>query len=353
MTRIAVIHDWLTGMRGGEQVLEAILELYTQAELFTLFHFPGTTSPAIESRTIHTSSLQRLASNASDYRTLLPLFPRAIREFDLSPFDLVISSSHCVAKGVDAKGKPHVCYCHTPMRYIWDRFDDYFPRSKPLRRLAVSVIARRLRKWDVKTAAGVTRFVANSAFVRDRIGQYYGRDADVIHPFVNDDFLAAPLVEERGDYDVVLSALVPYKRVDLALATGRNLVVIGGGPMLDELRARAAPNVRFLGHVSRETVIEQVSRARSLILPGIEDFGITPLEAMAVGTPVVALGAGGVLDSVVPGATGIFFDAPEVDSLRGALDEAAARSWDRAAIRAHAARFTRARFREQFRQVVE
>jgi len=353
MTRIAVIHDWLTGMRGGEQVLEAILELYPQAELFTLFHFPGTTSPSIEARTIHTSSLQRLASSASDYRTLLPLFPRAIREFDLSQFDLVISSSHCVAKGVDAKGKPHVCYCHTPMRYIWDRFDDYFPRSKPLRRLAVSVIARRLRKWDVKTAAGVTRFVANSAFVRDRIGQYYGRDADVIHPFVNDDFLAAPLVEERGDYDVVLSALVPYKRVDLALATGRNLVVIGGGPMLDELRARAAPNVRFLGHVSRETVIEQVSRARSLILPGIEDFGITPLEAMAVGTPVVALGAGGVLDSVVPGATGIFFDAPEVDSLRGALDEAAARSWDRAAIRAHAARFTRARFREQFRQVVE
>ena len=353
MTRIAVIHDWLTGMRGGEQVLEAILELYPQAELFTLFHFPGTTSPAIEARTIHTSSLQRLASSASDYRTLLPLFPRAIREFDLSPFDLVISSSHCVAKGVDAKGKPHVCYCHTPMRYIWDRFDDYFPRSKPLRRLAVSVIARRLRKWDVKTAAGVTRFVANSTFVRDRIGQYYGRDADVIHPFVNDDFLAAPLAEERGDYDVIVSALVPYKRVDLALAAGRNLVVIGDGPMLDDLRARAAPNVRFLGHVSRETVIEQVSRARSLILPGIEDFGITPLEAMAVGTPVVALGRGGVLDSVVPGATGIFFDAAEVDSLRRALDEAAARSWDRAAIRAHAARFTRAHFREQFRQVVE
>jgi len=357
MPRTAVIHDWLTGMRGGEQVLEAILELYPEAELFTLFRFPGSTSPVIEARAIHTSSLQRLASSASDYRTLLPLFPRAIREFDLSGFDLVISSSHCVAKGVDAQGKPHICYCHTPMRYIWDRFDDYFPRSRPLRRLAVSVIARRLRKWDVKTAAGVTRFVANSNFVRDRIGQYYGRDAVVIHPFVNDDFLAAPLVEERGDYDVVLSALVPYKRVDLAVAaaeaSGRELVVIGGGPMLDELRARAAPNVRFLGHVPRATVIEQVSRARSLILPGIEDFGITPLEAMAVGTPVVALGKGGVLDSVVPGGTGIFFGEAEVHSLRRALDEAASRSWDRAAIRAHAARFTRARFVEQFRQVVD
>ena len=353
MARIAVIHDWLTGMRGGEQVLEAILELYPQAELFTLFHFPGTTSPLIESRTIHTSSLQRMASGASDYRTLLPLFPRAIREFDLSGFDLVISSSHAVAKGVNAKGKKHICYCHTPMRYIWDRFDDYFPRSKPLRRLAVSLIAKRLRKWDVKTAAGVTQFVANSNFVKDRIRQFYDRDAVVIHPFVNDDFLAAPLVEERGDYDVVLSALVPYKRVDLAMGTGRNLVVIGGGPLLDELRARAAPNVRFLGHVSRETVIEQVSRARSLILPGIEDFGITPLEAMAAGTPVVALGAGGVLDSVVPGATGVFFADASVESLRRALDEAEARSWDRAAIRAHAARFTRAAFQEQFRQVVE
>jgi glycosyltransferase involved in cell wall biosynthesis len=353
MTRTAVVHDWLTGMRGGEQVLEAILELHPGAELFTLFHFPGTTSPAIEARTIHTSSLQRLASGASDYRKLLPLFPRAIREFDLSAFDLVISSSHCVAKGVDAKGKTHICYCHTPMRYIWDRFDDYFPRSKPLRRLAASVVARRLRKWDVKTAGGVTRFVANSAFVRDRIRQFYGRDAVVIHPFVNDDFLAAPLIEERGDYEVVVSALVPYKRVDLAMAAGRNLVVIGDGPLLETLRARAAPNVRFLGHVSRETVIEQVSRARSLILPGIEDFGITPLEAMAAGTPVVALGEGGVLDSVVPGATGIFFDAPEVDSLRRALDEAASRSWDRAAIRAHARRFTRQRFQDEFRQVVD
>src|SRR6266550_9027853 len=154
--RVAVVHDWLTGMRGGEQVLEAILELYPAAEIFTLFHFPGSTSPAIEARTIHTSSLQRLASKASDYRTLLPLFPRAIREFDLSDFDFVISSSHCVAKGVDAKGKPHICYCHTPMRYVWDRFDDYFPRSRPLLRAAVSMFQPGLQRWDAKTA-GVTQ----------------------------------------------------------------------------------------------------------------------------------------------------------------------------------------------------
>src|SRR5207253_621715 len=213
-------------------------DLVPDAELFTLFHFPGAMSEKIESRTIHTSFLQPVAQRVRDYRELLPLYPRAARSFDLSDFDLVISSSHCVAKGVDAKGKPHICYCHTPMRYIWDRFDDYFPRSKPLRRLAASVIARRLRKWDVKTAAGVARFVANSSFVRDRIAQYYSRDAVVIHPFVNDDFLTVPLHDDRGGYDVVLSALVPYKRVDLAITaaegSGRELVVIGGGPMLAE-----------------------------------------------------------------------------------------------------------------------
>ena len=336
--RVAVIHDWLTGMRGGEQVLEAILDLVPEAELFTLFHFPRSVSKAIESRTIHTSRLQSLAMRVRDYRTLLPLFPRAVRQWDLSGFDLVISSSHAVAKGVDARGKPHLCYCHTPMRYIWDRFDDYFPRSKPLRRMAVSVIARRLRKWDVKTAAGVTRFVANSSFVRDRIRQYYDRDAAVIHPFVNDDFLAAPLADDRGNYHVVLSALVPYKRVDLAVAaaeeSGRELVVIGGGPLLDELRARAAPNVRFLGHVSRDTVIEQVSRARSLILPGIEDFGITPLEAMAVGTPVVALGAGGVLRQHFRQPPGSAADARDQQRQRPA-HPARARRRERAAAAPH------------------
>ena len=167
--RVAVIHDWLTGMRGGEQVLEGILDLVPGAEIFTLFHFPGSVSSKIEGRTIHTSRLQKTAQKADDYRTLLPWFPGAVRAWDLSPFDVVISSSHCVAKGVDARGRPHVCYCHTPMRYIWDRFDDYFPRSHPLRRLTASIVARRLRKWDVATAAGVTRFVANSNFVRGRI----------------------------------------------------------------------------------------------------------------------------------------------------------------------------------------
>ena len=346
--RVAVVHDWLTGMRGGEAVLEAILDALPEAEVFTLFHLKESVSQKIESRTIHTSSLQSLASRVGDYRQLLPLFPRAVRQWDFSGYDLIVSSSHCVAKGVDAKGKPHLCYCHTPMRYIWDRFDDYFPRSKPLRRAAVMSVVPWLRRWDVKTASEVTTFAANSTFVRDRIRRYYDRDATVIHPFVDDAFLNTPLANERDDYHLVVSALVPYKRVELAVESGKRVVVIGGGPLLESLRERSGPNGTFLGAVSREVIVEKLSRARSLILPGVEDFGITPLEAMALGTPVVALGEGGVRDSVIDGVTGIFFDRPEVDSLRHALDQVESRQWDREALRAHARKFSRTVFDEKF-----
>jgi glycosyltransferase involved in cell wall biosynthesis len=350
--RVAVVHDWLTGMRGGESVLEGILDVVSDAELFTLFHFPGKVSRKIESRPIHTSSLQRIASTVSDYRKLLPLFPRAVRRWDLSKFDLVISSSHCVAKGVDARGKPHICYCHTPMRYMWDRFDDYFPRSRPLLRAAVSMFKPGLQRWDVKTD-GVTQFVANSNFVRDRIRKYYDREAIVIHPFVSEDFFSRPIENEREDFDLIISALAPYKRLDLAIDCRRPLVLIGDGPMRKRLERRAGPNVKFLGSVSREVILDYLSRARTLILPGVEDFGITPLEAMAVGTPVVAFRAGGALDTVVDGRTGIFFDEPVVHSIRAALERAGAQQWDREQIREHARSFSRARFHRQLMDALQ
>ena len=350
--RTAVVHDWLTGMRGGEAVLEAILEVVPDAELFTLFHFKGSVSPMIESRRIHTSMLQPFASRIRDYRRLLPLYPSAVRRWDFRRFDRIISSSHCVAKGVNSRGIPHLCYCHTPMRYVWDRFDDYFPRSRPLQRAVATPVAARLRRWDVVTAREVTDFVANSSFVRERIGRFYDRDAAVIHPFVDEAFLEAPLATGRDDHHVIVSALVPYKQVELGIdtvvASGRKLIVIGGGPLLQKLRARQAPNVQFLGSVERSRIVSLVGRARSLILPGVEDFGITPLEAMALGTPVVALGYGGVLDSVVPGTTGIFFEDQTVESVRRAIEEVESREWDREILRRHAAVFSRQRFLERF-----
>ena len=353
--RVAVVHDWLTGMRGGEAVLEAILAALPSAELFALFHFRGSVSPAIEARRIHTSRLQRAASRVNDYRVLLPAFPSAARQWDFRGFDLIVSSSHCVAKGVNARGIPHLCYCHTPMRYIWDRFDDYFPRSRPLRRAAVMSVAPWLRRWDVSTSKEVTRFVANSSFVRERIRRLYDRDADVVHPFVDDVFLHTPF-RPRGEHHVILSALVPYKRVELAIAaaerTRRRLIVLGGGPLETRLRRDAGPNVGIRGSVSRDAIMDVVGSARSLILPGVEDFGITPLEAMALGTPVVALGEGGVLDSVVEGETGIFFREPTVESLSEALERVEQQEWDREVLRARAAMFSRDAFDRGFAEAL-
>lgn len=352
---MAVIHDWLTGMRGGEKVLEAILQLVPQAEIFTLFHFPGSVSPQIESHTIHTSPLQRFARGLGDYRRLLPFFPRAIEAWDMTPFDLVISSSHCVAKGV-ASDAPHVSYCHTPMRYIWDQFDDYFPPSRPLIRFAVNVFAPGLRKWDVATASNVDAFVANSEFVRGRIRRFYDRDAEVVHPFAEGSFFEGKLEDERDDYHAILSALVPYKRIDIALdaarISGKRIVLIGDGPMHDEIKRDAPPNVSLLGFVSTEQIREVLGRARSLIIPGVEDFGITVVEAMASGTPVVAYGEGGALDTVVEGKTGVFFRERTGVSLAAALGEVERNKWDREAIRKHAGRFSREAFLEQFGSVL-
>lgn len=352
-SRVAVVHDWLTGMRGGEKILEAILELFPSADLFTLFHLPGTVSPQIERHRIITSPLQKWAGSVGDYRRLLPFYPSAIRGWDFSGYDLIISSSHCVAKGVRGNA-PHVSYCHTPMRYIWDRFDDYFPWRQPLKRLAGTAVAIPLRGWDVRTAAHVDQFIANSSFVRERIRRYYDRDAEVIHPFVSESFLDAPLQQNRGDYHLIVSALVPYKKLEIALDAAREsgvrLVVIGDGPERRRLEKRAGRAVEFLGAVSEPELIEKLSAAQSLILPGVEDFGITPLEAMACGTPVIAFRGGGALETVVEGVTGLFFDSQDSASLAVKIREVSTRQWRRETLRAHAAGFSRMRFQARFQE---
>jgi len=324
--KVAVVHDWLTGMRGGEKVLLSLLKIFPRAPLFTLLHVKGSVAPEIEAREIHTTFVQHLPDVARRYRHYLPLFPRAAASIDLRGFDLVVSSSHCVVKSVRVpQGATHLCYCHTPMRYVWDRELEYFgpPRFRGAKRWLVAQMAKRLRAWDVKTAAGVHRFVANSAYVAGRIRRYYNRDAVVIPPPVDTDFFT-PDGSPPGDYDLVVSALAPYKRLELVLeayrGTGRPVKIVGSGPEEGRLRANSPSEVTFLGWVSDERLRELYRGCRVVIMPGIEDFGIVPLEAMACGRPAIVFGEGGGPESVVPGETGLVFHEPTATALRAAVD---------------------------------
>jgi glycosyltransferase involved in cell wall biosynthesis len=375
--RVALVHDWLTGMRGGERVLEALLELFPLAEIFTLIHRPGTVSPQIEARTIHTSFVDNLPFAHDRYRYFLPLFPRAVESFDLDGFDLVISSSHCVAKGARPPlGVPHLCYCHTPMRYVWDQYQAYFGRGRasPPVRVAIATIAPWLRRWDVASTDRVDHFIANSTCVRDRIRRHYGRTSVVVYPPV--DLKRFKSTVTREDFYLVLGALVPYKRVDLAVEAfkklGRRLVVAGVGPELPRLAKVAGPQVSFLGAVTDAEVTDLLSRCRAFLLPGEEDFGITAVEAQAAGAPVIAYGKGGALETVIGlkansvaqyrsgedaaqsalQPTGVFFHEPSSTGLMAAIDRFESQDFSVGALRASAARFGRQRFEQEIRSLI-
>ncbi|MEX2088527.1 MAG: glycosyltransferase, partial [Bacteroidota bacterium] len=301
---IAIVHDWLTGMRGGEKVLEVLCELHPGADLFTLLHNPGTVSPAIERMSIRTSFVNSLPFKENGYRRYLPLFPRAIESFDFSPYDLILSTSHCVAKGaVPRAGALHICYCHTPMRYVWEMYDDYFGKGRAgvLTRAAMKFFAPRLRQWDVRSSDRVHFYVANSQNVARRIHRHYGRAADVIHPPVDTSLFRSS--ERDEGYYLIVSALVPYKRVDLAVRVfnilGERLLVVGKGPELETLKAMASKRIEFLGWQPDSELAGLYAGCRALVFPGVEDFGIVPLEAMASGKPVIAFGRGGALETVV------------------------------------------------------
>jgi len=350
--RVVLVHDWLTGMRGGEKVLEALCRIFPQAPLYTLLHVPGSVSSLIEQRPIRTSFLQSLPLAQKRYRHYLPLFPQAVNSLKLPPCDLVLSTSHCVAKAVrPPRGAVHVSYLHTPMRYIWDMYSDYFgPGRGGAARYVMPLLRGRFQRWDVSTCGRVHHFLANSRHVAMRIERHYGRQAQVIHPPVDAArFAPSASVEE---YYLVVSALVPYKRVDLAIQAcnqaGRRLLVVGSGPEEERLRAMAGPGVEFLGWVSDEHLAGLYAKARAFLFPGEEDFGITPLESMASGRPVVAYAKGGAMETVVGlhdqagrPPTGVFFHRQEAGALAAALDQLEANldSFDPQALAEHAAGF--------------
>jgi glycosyltransferase involved in cell wall biosynthesis len=359
--RVALVHDWLTGMRGGERMLEVLCELFPKATLHTLLHNKGSVSPTIEAMKIETSFIDWLPLKATKYRNYLPLFPLAIESFDLSGFDLVFSTSHAVAKGAKAApGALHICYCHTPMRYIWEMYDEYFGpgRAGFLTRAAMSVVAPRLRTWDVRSNDRVNFFITNSRNVANRIRQYYRRPADVLYgPVDTDQFV----VSERNDgYFLIVSALVPYKRVDLAIQVfnelGERLLIVGTGPERGKLESISSKNIQFLGWQSDAELSKLYAACRGLIFPGIEDFGLVPLEAMATGKPVIAFGQGGALETVVDDPhhpTGVFFQEQSVASLSNAVARFSKMKFDPLFIRSQAERFSRPLFKERIRQYVE
>lgn len=357
--KVALVHDWLTGMRGGEKCLEAVCELFPDAPVYTLVHHPGTVSPIIERRPIHTSFVQRLPGAARHHQRYLPLFPAAVERFDLRGYDLVISLSHCVAKAVrTAPGTTHVCFCFTPMRYVWEMYDAYWGPdvAGPLTRAVMPALAAGLRRWDVSTVPRVHHFLTDCENVRRRIRTTYERDSEVIGMWIDTAiFHPAPRDLSREDedaYDLVLAALVPYKRIDLAVEaarrTGRRLVVIGSGVERARLERHAGPRTEFVGWASPETVVRYMQQARCLVFPGDEDFGLVPLEAIACGTPVVAFARGGALETVRDGVTGVFFQEQSADALIAALTRVDGVRIDAALAHRESAQYTKAAFQSRF-----
>ena len=381
--RVALVHDWLTGMRGGERCLEALCDLFPDADLFTLLHVRGSVSEMIERRRIHTSAIQGLPFVKRRYRHYLPFFPWAIERFKLDGFDLILSGSHCVAKGVKVPpGALHIAYIYTPMRYIWDLQEAYVGpgRMGPLSRALLRAVSGRLRRWDLEANARVDHFAAISRHVAGRIRRHYGREAEVIYPPVQT--ARFRIAVRTDDYYLLAGAFAPYKRLDLAVAAlnrlGRRVVIVGDGQEGRRLRRMAGPTIEFLGWRPDDEVAALLARCRALIFPGEEDFGILPVEAMACGRPVIAYGKGGITETVIPlnsfefrvsssalreslnpkpetrnpkpgPPTGVFFYEQTVEALIGAvkLYEREADRFDPEALRAHALTFDRSIFEKR------
>jgi glycosyltransferase involved in cell wall biosynthesis len=365
--RIAIVHYWFVARRGGERVVEALAEMFPQADFYTLVLDRKALAPALQTRTFTTSFLQALPGSKHYYRKLLPLFPLALEQFRLDDYDLVISSESGPAKGVLTRGDTcHICYCHTPMRYIWDAYHRYRQASGLIARTAFSLVAHYMRNWDFATASRVDHFIANSENVASRIRKHYRREARVINPPVN--ISSGYISDAVEDYYLVVGQLVDYKRIDLAIEAcnrlARPLRIIGHGEQYKRLRRLAGPTVQFLGSQPDEDVHKNYSRCRALLFPGEEDFGIVPVEAQSFGRPVIAYGRGGALETVRGlfteelkdplNSTGIFFREQSVESLVNAIKalEAIESRLDPEFIRTQVERFDVSRFKAEMSEFI-
>lgn len=360
--KTALLHYWLTNLRGGEKVLAALGEMYPEADVFThafarSLWDADAAEPRWRGHRVHESFIARLPLGRRKPQAYLPFMPSASRRLDLASYDLILSSESGPIKGITKRAdQRHVCYCHTPMRYVWDMHDDYYAAAGLGEKLAMRLWTNYMRRADLRSVASVDAFVANSKFVAERIQRLYGREATVVHPPVDVDFFRGDY--EKGDYYLLAGELIAYKRPDLALAAcakmGRKVVVLGNGKLRARLEKEYTgnPHVTFLGRVDDAALKAAYGRARALIFPGIEDFGIVPVEAQAAGTPVIALGAGGALETVVAGKTGLFFQEATVASLCGAIEEFEGRSWSAETCRAAVAHFGGTRFRQEMRAVL-
>lgn len=357
--KVAIIHDWLVSMGGSERCLEAFCQLFPDATIYTLVYDPRKiTSEHINRMHIVASFIQDLPLARTKYRNYLPLFPAAIERFDLKGYDLVLSLSHCVAKGVVTYPETvHVCYCCTPMRYAWDFYPQYF-NSENLSWPALKVapyFMDYLRRWDVVSSERVDYYIAVSDYIKEKINRYYHREAEVVYPPVNTDFY---LSDGRcDDYFLIVSRLVPHKRIDIAIKAFNELklplFIIGEGPKLKKLVEIAGPNIRFLGMQPDEEVAKYYARCKALVLPSEEDFGITALETQSCGRPVIAYGKGGVLETVIRDKTGIFFHEQTREAVIDAIRNFKPEKFDPAVIRQNSLRFNSDRFRSQLENAIK
>jgi glycosyltransferase involved in cell wall biosynthesis len=360
--KVALVHDWLTGMRGGERCLEVFCELFPQAPLYTLLHIPGSVSSLIEQRPILTSFIQHLPFSRRAYRKYLPLFPIAVERFNLKEFDLVLSCSHCVAKGVITPPEAvHISYTLTPMRYAWDMYGEYFGQS---RSKMIPFFIHYLRAWDVTSSHRVDHFLCVSKHVANRVKKYYRREAEILYPPVDTNRFR--LSSNRKDFFLIVSSLSPYKRINLAVEAfnrlGYPLKIIGSGPEENSLKGMAKPNIEFLGWQPDDTLATYYSECRALLFPGEEDLGIVPLEAMASGSPVIAYGRGGALETIIPydqqdgmktkNPTGLFFYEQKVETLVEAVEkfQRIEKEFDPVAIRNHTLQWDREIFKERMKK---